>query len=160
MISLVRVASVAAILCAASLSSAMADDAFYYGKWKITESAAAPWVLPGDVLEPSEMKGFIGKTITIGAAGIDGPGDFPCKNPQYQVLEGGPEMLYQGSFENMHAQDQSVDMQKLAEKTGLTGTHFRTIVTGCEYEVDFSFGADNDTAKFALNNAIYTLKRE
>ena len=70
-------------------------------------------------------------------------------------------MLFQGSFENMHAVDPSADMLKLAAQSGFTGdTHFRTVVTGCEYEVDFSFGADNNTARFALNNYIYTLKRQ
>jgi hypothetical protein len=161
MISFVRVAGLVAILCAASLSSASADDAFYTGKWKIADAKPAPWVLPSDQLDPGEPKALIGKTIAITAKEITGPGDFPCKDPQYQVLEGGPEMLYQGSFENMHAVDPSADMLKLAAQSGFTNdTHFRTVVTGCEYEVDFSFGASNDVARFALNNYIYTLQRE
>jgi hypothetical protein len=35
-----------------------------------------------------------------------------------------------------------------------------TVVTGCEYDVDLSFGASNDTARFALDNYIYTITRE
>ncbi|HVZ02446.1 MAG TPA: hypothetical protein VHA35_23270 [Dongiaceae bacterium] len=145
----------------AGMAASHADDAFYLGKFKIVDAKPAPWVLPGDELDPSEPKELIGKTITVGAGAIDGPGDFPCKNPQYQVEEGGPEMLYMGSFENMHAQDPSQDMLKLAAQTGFThDTHFRTVVTGCEYDVDMSFGADNDVARFALNDYIYTITRE
>lgn len=159
-----RIAGLATI-AAASLGfglAAHADDAFYYGKWKIADAKPAPWVLPADQLDPSEPKNLIGKTLDISATAIGGPGDFPCQKPQYQVLEGGPEMLYQGSFESMHDADPSADMQKLAEQSGFAAadTHFRTIVTGCEYEVDFSFGADNNTARFALNNYIYTMTRE
>jgi hypothetical protein len=140
---------------------AHADDAFYYGKWKIADAKPAPWVLPSDQLDPNEPKGLVGKTIDIAANAIGGPGEFPCQKPQYQMLEGGPEMLYEGSFESMHDADPSADMQKLAAQSGFAGdTHFRTIVTGCEYEVDFSFGADNNTARFALNNYIYTMTRQ
>ena len=156
-------AAAAGITMVIGLAAAHAGgDPFYVGKWKITDAKAAPWVLPSDQLDPSEPKGLIGKTIEITPAKIAGPGDFPCDKPEYQVLEGGPEMLFEGSFENMHAQDASLDMQKLAEQSGFTAaeTHFRTIVTGCEYEVDFSFGADNDTARFALNDYIYTMKRQ
>jgi hypothetical protein len=143
------------------MSVGHAGDAFYVGKWKIADAKPAPWVLPSDQLDPSEPKSLIGKTIEIGATAIAGPGDFPCAKPQYQVIEGGPEMLFQGSFENMHAQDPSQDMMKLAAQSGFTGdTHFRTVVTGCEYEVDFSWGASNDTARFALNDYIYTITRE
>jgi hypothetical protein len=156
------VLALAASLCLmGGAAGSHAEDAFYIGKWKIADAKQAPWVLPSDQLDPSEPKGLIGKTLEIRAGSIAGPGDFPCKKPEYQVLEGGPEMLFQGSFESMHAEDPSVDMQKLAAQSGFTAdTHFRTVVTGCEYEVDFSFGADNNTARFALNDYIYTLTRE
>ena len=151
----------AAFSLAGNIASSHADDAFYLGKFKIVDAKPAPWVLPSDQLDPSEPKKLIGQTIAINAGSIDGPGDFPCQKPQYQVIEGGPEMLFQGSFENMHADDPSKDMQKLAEQSGFTkDKHFRTVVTGCEYDVDMSFGASNDTARFALNDYIYTITRE
>src|SRR5581483_5862066 len=135
------------------MAASHAEDAFYIGKWKIADAKPAPWVLPSDQLDPNEPKALIGKTIEITATSIAGPGDFPCAKPQYQVIEGGPEMLFQGSFENMHEQDPSQDMQKLAAQSGFTSdTHFRTVVTGCEYDVDMSF--------FAINDYIYTITRE
>jgi hypothetical protein len=160
MLSFFRSAGVAAILCAASLSSASAADAFYAGSWKITEVVKAPWAKSDAELDQDEMKMLVGKTITLKADAVDGPGSFPCKGPQYEVLEGGPDMLFQGMFGQMHDENAANDPQKLAEQVGFTGTKYRTVVTGCEYEVDFSFGAADDTAKFALNNAVYTLKRQ
>jgi hypothetical protein len=155
-----RTAGFAAILCAASLSSAWAEDAFYLGQWRITEVAKAPWTKSDAELDQNEMKTLVGKTITLKSDAVDGPGSFRCKGPQYEVMAGGPDMLFQGMFGQMHDDNASNDPQKLAEQVGFAGSKYRTVITGCEYEVDFSFGADNDTAKFALNNAVYTLKRQ
>src|ERR1700753_2560325 len=99
-------AVVAAIILGLSYA-AHADDTFYFGKWKIADAKPAPWVLPTDQLDPTERKGLIGKTVEISATAIGGPGDFPCKQPKYQMLEGGPEMLYEGSFESMKDSDPS-----------------------------------------------------
>jgi hypothetical protein len=154
--------ALAAALCLAGATTAShAEDAFYVGKWKIADVKPAPWVLPSDELDPGEPAALVGKTIEINQGSIAGPGGFPCKKPQYEVLEGGPEMLFQGSLENMHAEDPSKDMMKLAAQAGFAAdTHFRTVVTGCAYEVDFSFGADSNTGRFALNDYIYTITRE
>src|SRR3954451_7229736 len=109
--SLLRTAGFAAILCAASLSSAQAADAFYFGEWKITEVAKAPWTKSDAELDHGEMKALIGKTITLKAGGIDGPGSFPCKGPQYEVMSGGPDMLFQGMLGQMHDEKASADPQ-------------------------------------------------
>jgi hypothetical protein len=158
--SLLRAGGLAAILCAASLSgAAAAEDAFYYGQWKITKAEVAPWAAAGSA-DVDEMMSLVGQTITLKSDAVEGPGSFPCKGPQYEVMQGGPDMLFQGMFGQMHDENAAADPQKLAEQVGFAGTQYRTVITGCEYAVDFSFGADNDTAKFALNNAVYTLKRQ
>lgn len=160
MISFIRTAGLAAILCAASLSSAEAADAFYLGQWKITEVVPGPWIKSEAELFPDEIKSLVGKTITLKADAIEGPGGFPCKGPRYEVMEGGPDMLFQGAFGEMNAQDPVQDPQKLAEKVGFTGTRYRTVLTGCEFAMDFSIGADNDTMMFALDNSVYVMKRQ
>jgi hypothetical protein len=156
----VAFAFVASLCLMGGMGGAQAEDAFYIGKWKITGAAVGPWVPSDDMPDPAESKTLVGREITLSAGAVDGPGSFPCKGPKYEVIEGGPEMLFQGLFGEMHENDQSADPQKLAQQAGFTGTKYRTVITGCEYEVDFSFGADDDTAAFALNNFIYTMKRE
>jgi hypothetical protein len=158
--SLIRAAGIAAILCAASLSGAAAEDAFYQGPWKITAAVKAPWAKSDAELDPGEMKSLVGQTISLKADAVEGPGSFPCKGPHYEVMEGPAEMLFQGMFGQMHDENAAVDPQKLAEQAGFTGTHFKTVITGCEYAVDFSFGDDPKIAMFALNNALYTMKRD
>jgi hypothetical protein len=160
MISFIRTAALAAVLCAASLSGAVAEDAFYLGQWKITAAAPGPWIKSDAELFPDEMKSLVGQTITLKSDAIEGPGGLPCKGPKYEVMEGGPDMLFQGAFGEMQAADASKDPQKLAEQVGYTGTKYRTVLTGCEFAVDFSFGEDPDTAMFALDNAVYMLKRQ
>jgi hypothetical protein len=160
MISSIRIAALTVLLCAASLSGAKADDAFYAGQWKIIGAVVAPWVASGETPDAAEMKSLMGQIITLKADAVEGPGSFPCKGPKYEVMQGGPEMLFQGMFGQMHDENAANDPQKLAEQVGFTGAQYRTVITGCEYEVDFSFGADEDAAKFALNNYVYTMKRE
>ena len=160
MTKLFRSAALAALLCATSLSGAKAEDAFYLGQWKITGAAPAPWIKSDAELSPDEMKSLVGQTITIKSDGIDGPGQFPCKDAKYEVIEGGPDMLFQGGFGEMQLKDATVDPQKLAEQAGFTGTHYRTVLTGCEFAVDFSIGEDKDTMMFALDNALYLMKRQ
>ena len=138
-----------------------ADEAFYIGKWKIVSATVAPWVEAGVTPNDSEMKSLIGKTITLKAHSVAGPGGFPCQKPQYEILEGGPDMLFQGAFGEMNSKDPKVDPQALADQVGLPGKSYRTVVTGCEYEVDFSFPAgDDNLAAFGLNDYVYLMQRE
>jgi hypothetical protein len=146
-------------LALAALTPARADD-FYLGAWKITAAQVAPWVKPGESVDDAESKMLVGKTITLSKDAVAGPGDFPCAKPKYEVIEGGPDMLFQGTFGQMHDDNPAVDPQKLADDAGFKGKAFKTVITGCEYEVDFSWGADPDTAMFGLNNYLYTLKRQ
>jgi len=150
----------AALLCATSLSTATAEEPFYLGQWKIAEAVPGPWIKSDAELFPDEMKALVGQTLTIKADAIEGPGGFPCKGPKYEVIEGGPDMLFQGAFGQMQSENAANDPQKLAEKVGFTGTAYRTVMTGCEFAVDFSIGADKDTMMFALDNAVYVMKRQ
>lgn len=155
-----RSAGLAAFLCAASLSAAKAEDAFYLGQWKITHAVPGPWIKSDAELFPDEVKSLVGQSLTLKADAIEGPGSFPCKGPKYEVIEGGPDMLFQGAFGEMQSKDSSVNPQVLAEKVGFTGTQYRTVLTGCEFAMDFSIGADKDTMMFALDNSVYVMKRQ
>ncbi len=140
---------------------AAAADTFYLGNFTIVSASVAPWVDPGTKVDEFEMKSLIGKTITLEPTAVDGPGGFPCQDPHYEILEGAADILFQGAFGELSTRDPKIDPQKLADQAGLPGGAYRTVVTGCAFEVDFSFPAgDDDRAAFGLNDFIYLLQRQ
>ena len=157
---LFTLAVLAAMFLSLAPQPAHAAKPFYLGKWKVITAEVAPWAKDGPVPDAAESKTLLGAMITLGAKEIRGPGSFPCKRPKYEVIEGSAEILFQGLLGEMHAKDSGVDPQKLAEQAGLQGNVFRTVITGCEFAVDFSFGSDPDLAAFALDNYIYRMKRQ
>ena len=135
------------------------DDPFYLGTWKIDSAQVAPWVEKGRTPDPTEMKSLVGKTITIAAKGITGPGFLSCKAPKYQVKDYPPDFLFQGSFGEMQMKDKSVDPAKVAAKLGFTGKTSKALETGCANEIDYHF-PDMTTAEFGLNDYVYILKKQ
>ena len=65
-------------------------------------------------------------------------------------------MLFQGAFDEMQRADKKADPRALAASLGFTGSHIRTLETGCEIDVHF---ADDATAEIGLNDYVYTLKK-
>jgi len=138
----------------------IAADAFYLGTWKITSAVVAPWVKgPAYDDDTKEMKSLVGKTVIINPNGTVGPPILSCKGPKYRVVDFPANMLFQGAFEEMQRKDKAVDPLRLAAKLGFRGTKWKTLETGCANELDYHF-VDATTAEFALNNYIYTLKKQ
>lgn len=154
--------ALAPLLLAALLGGAPAAAAepTYLGRWKVVSATVAPWAKGGPEPDGRMAKSLLGSTLTLARKFVSGPGSFPCSGPKYEVIEGSAEILFQGMFGEMRDKDSKVDPQKLAEEAGLRGTRFRTVLTGCEFAVDFSQGSDPDTAAFALDNYLYLMKRE
>ncbi len=149
-----------ALIVLAALAVALAADAFYLGTWKITSAVVAPWVNgPAYDSDTKEMKSLAGKTIAIKPNAIMGPGILACKGPNYKLVDYPANMLFQGAFEEMQSKDKSVDPGKLAARLGFRGTKWKTLETGCANELDYHF-VDDTTAEFALDNYIYTLKKQ
>ena len=140
--------------------AAAGADPFYIGTWKITSAVAAPWVQgkPYDD-DTAEMKSLTGKSVVIKAGEIIGPKITTCKGPKYRMVDFPANILFQGGFEEMQRKDKTVDPDKLAAKLGFHGKKFKTLETGCANELDYHF-VDETTAEFALNNYIYTLKKQ
>jgi len=109
------------------------------------------------------MRSLVGKIIVIKPNEITGPRALACKGPKYSVKDFPASMLFQGAFEEMQTRDKSVDPAKMAERLGFRGSTnqplWKTLETGCANELDFHF-VDAGTAKFGLNNVVYTLKKE
>ena len=138
----------------------MAADPFYLGTWKIASAVIAPWV-KGKAYDDdtTETKSLVAKTIVIKPAEITGPRIFVCKGPNYKLVDFPANMLFQGAFEEMQRNDKSVEPDKLAARLGFRGTKWKTLETGCANELDYHF-VDETTAEFALNNYVYTIKKQ
>jgi len=141
-------------------NAAWAADPFYLGTWRIASAVVAPWV-KGKAHDDdiAEMKSLVAKIIVIKPGEITGPRIFVCKGPNYKVVDFPASMLFQSAFEEMQRNHKSVDPGKLAAKLGFRGTKWKTLETGCANEIDYHF-VDDAMAEFALNNYIYTIKKQ
>jgi hypothetical protein len=98
----------------------------------------------------------MGKAVVLKAREISGPRPFACAKPQYKVTDYGPDMIFQGAFDEMQHADKKVDPKALAVSLGFAVGTIKTLETGCE--IDFHF-VDDTTAEIGLNNYVYTLKK-
>jgi len=146
------------LLLAGLAQQAQAADTFFLGTWNISKAVVAPWADPAQKPNDKEMKSLVGKTLTFKAGSIAGPGITACKGPAYEVSVGGADMIFQGAL--TQKQDGSAqDPAKPAADLGFQGSNIKTLQTGCENELDYSF-IDDKTAEFGLNDYVYTITRQ
>lgn len=135
---------------------AVAADAFYVGSWTLTTAVVAPWADPHRKPDDAERARLMGKTVVLKSREITGPRPFACAKPQYKVTDYGPDMLFQGAFDEMQRAGSKVDPKALAASLGFAGSRIRTLETGCEIDIHF---VDDATAEIGLNDYVYTLKK-
>ena len=148
-----RLACVLVLLTTATAQA----DAFYLGTWKLTSAVVAPWADAKRKPDEAEKTRLIGKTVVLAPKQISGPNPLACASPHYKVSNVGPDMLFQGAFDEMKARNKSADPDKLAASLGFSGNRIQTLETGCE--IDFHF-VDATTAEIGLNDHVYTLKKQ
>lgn len=136
--------------------TAVAADRFYAGSWTFTTAVVAPWADPQGKPDDTERARLMGKAIVLKAREISGPRPFACAKPQYKVTAYGPDMIFQGAFNEMQRTDKKVDPKALAASLGFSGSPIKTLETGCEIDLHY---VDDTTAEVALNNYVYTLKK-
>jgi hypothetical protein len=136
---------------------AQAADTFYLGTWKFDSAVVAPWADPHDKPDLAEKNSLLGTTVTIAANAISGPKVFACKGPHYKLTDYTADLLFKGAFGEMHDADKAKDPQKLAASVGFIGMPVKTLESGCEFDWHF---VDQSTAEIALNNYVYTLKKQ
>ena len=136
--------------------SAAAADPFYIGSWTFTTAVVAPWADGQRAPDGAERARLMGKAIVLKAKEISGPRPFACARPQYKVTEYGPDMIFQGAFDEMQRADKKAEPKALAASLGFANGPIRTLETGCEIDVHF---VDDTTAEVGLNNYVYTLKK-
>ncbi|WP_027551048.1 hypothetical protein [Bradyrhizobium sp. Cp5.3] len=137
--------------------TAMAADPFYLGNWTVTTAVVAPWADPHRKPDGSEQARLMGKALAIKVKEISGPRPLACAKPQYKVTDYGPDMIFQGAFDEMQRANKKADPKALAASLGFVGGKIKTLETGCEIEFHF---VDDATAEIGLNDYVYTLKKQ
>lgn len=143
-----RLAVFLALITATSATPATARPD-YLGVWEIAESKPAPWIRSEAELFPEERAELVGKRIVFSNNGIVAPAPMGCRRPHYRLRRDPADMLFQGVL---------TDPARQAAALGFVGTRFVTLETGCEGLLDYHF-LDDNTAMFALNNAIYLVRK-
>ena len=146
-----------AALClrVAAYSTADAADPAYIGTWQFTGAVPAPWT--GAAPDSAERARLLGKTLVFSSKAIAGPSPFACQGPRYALRDFSADLLFQGAFDEMRRRDSTADPVSIAARLGFKGATVRTLETGCDF--DFHF-VDASTARVALNNVVYTLKKQ
>jgi len=111
----------------------------------------APWADKARKPDDAEMKSLVGKTVTFKPKSIEGPRPLACKELKYKLSDFSADMLFQGAFGEMHANDKSVDPAKVSATVGFTGTSWKVLETGCANELDWHF-VDATTLAIGLND--------
>jgi hypothetical protein len=109
--------------------TAVAADPFYIGNWTFTAAVVAPWADPQRKPDSTEQARLMGKAVVFKAREISGPRPFACAKPQYKVTDYGPDMIFQGAFDEMQRADKKVDPKALAASLGFTAAPIRTLET-------------------------------
>jgi hypothetical protein len=140
-------------VAAAASPRALAADNPLLGKWQITEAAIAPWAKDKRTTQTAETRKLVNMQITFSAKAMkSGYPTLNCSDAAFEVRNDPPDVLFQGSLPEPN-------QAKVAETMGLPRGDVPGVEVNCS-SGDFPFHfRDKDTALFALNNFIYTLKR-
>ena len=122
----------------------------FLGRWLIAGAHPAPWSVPGDAPSSPFDARIVGKAIVYERTRITGPRLLACRHPDYQLQQVPPEGLFQGGLTAPAAQ---------AAALGFRGDTILTLQTGCAGGIDFHF-VNQSTALFALDNMVYTIRKQ
>ncbi|MDE8651609.1 hypothetical protein [Novosphingobium album (ex Liu et al. 2023)] len=134
----------------ARAEAAPGTAARYLGSWTIADARPAPWVGDRQPSGAAEWRRLVGRTVTFARTRIYGPPMLTCRKPDYRMIAVPPDMLFQGTLTDPVAQ---------ARALGFAGATIETLETGCAGWIAFHF-VDPATARFALDDMIYTLRRK
>jgi hypothetical protein len=143
---------------------ATADGAnpHYLGSWKLTGATTAPWVDAGRAPDQAARvspvdQSLVGQTLAFKEAAIAGPAPLACRRAHYRFRDVAAAKIFRGAFEEMQAADRQADPEEMAAAFGYLGPSVKALETGCDVALYF---VDASTAYIALNDTIYTLKKQ
>ena len=136
-------------------TSALAQTNPLLGRWQIASAAVAPWVKPDKIHEfvkEEYVRRTIKQRITFEAAAVKSRDPiFACKGATYEPTRLPPDGLFQGSLPSPQGE--------IARALGLPDGTVPGVDVACPNSRFSYHFRDKDTALFALDNVIYTLKR-
>ena len=143
-------------------SLARADEADFYGRWKITASVTAPWADPAHPMVTDDVERYGGQVVDIAKGRMTGPDLLGCGATKFSV----EALPYAGLFEGGLAADGAdaaapYDIAKaktLAASLGFAAEPVESLFQGCS---EIVLHRMNDrTLSFGLDNRIFTLEKQ
>ncbi|MEP6781203.1 MAG: hypothetical protein ABJC26_15005 [Gemmatimonadaceae bacterium] len=138
-----------AFVCACTLAGAgsLRAQGSYTGTWTVNSWKPAPWLSAADAKTVKPSVSLIGKKITFTKAKIVAPQPIACTGPKYEIKSVAFDMLFEGALKTPAS-----DAPALGFKAPV-----KTLMPGCDMEFH---SIDDNTAKFALNNVIFTMTKK
>jgi hypothetical protein len=148
-----RLLAAMGVALAVGAGCATAGENPFFGEWKVTDAQPGPWVGPN--VRVGVNPKIMNAAITFGAVRVDAPEPLGCAHARYEVKTVGPEFLFEGGLTDPKAQ---------ARALGFTTDTFTAMSFSCDrpdadVSMDYAM-ADKNTVLFALDNIIYTMKRQ
>jgi hypothetical protein len=145
-------ALVLAFTLTATMPAAAVDNPLL-GKWQIIEVIVAPWASKLQKPLTAETRRLLNMQITFTAKAMtSGYPTLNCSDAKFEVTSDPADVLFQGAL-------LEPNQESIAARLGLPRGEVPTVEINCS-SGDFPFHfRDKDTALFALNDMIYTIKR-
>ncbi|MEO7998800.1 MAG: hypothetical protein ABI852_15225 [Gemmatimonadaceae bacterium] len=119
----------------------------FAGAWTIAEWSVAPWVPDAERARIKPNDNVLNHSLIFTAKHVVGPELLSCDTPKYQTISSPIEGLFEGGL--------------LKPKTDGVALGFKAPVKTLRPACDFDFHLkDANTAMFALDNVLYTMKRK
>lgn len=143
-VSFIRAVFTTALFCCASPARAQGTFA---GAWTIAEWSVAPWVSDAERARIKPNANVLNHSLIFTAKHVVGPDLLSCDTPKYETVSSPFEGLFEGGL--------------LKPKTDGPALGFKAPVKTLRPACDFDFHLkDPNTAMFALDNVLYTMKRK
>jgi hypothetical protein len=124
------------------------------GRWQITSAAVGPWIAPDkiNIIKEDDVRRFVKQRMTFAVGEVKSRDPiFACKGATYEPTRIPPDGLFQGNLPQPKGE--------IARALGLHDGITPGVDVACPNSRFSYHFRDKDTALFALNNVIYTLKR-
>ena len=132
-----------------------AAQGVFIGAWDVVAQDPAPWVTARQDRKAQAEPALRNAHIVFSADRVVAPLRMGCKKPKFEMMQLAFDSLFEGGLSDPgHGLN---DPKKLALKIGFTQEPVLSMVTSCS-ELLFHL-VDPNTAVFALNNMVYTLRR-